>query len=485
MFSQNDKKMSKLIFIQPHKSVPYKILERTGKDFLSKNTDGFVRAIPSLPAMTILGALPNYKRYFLDATADNPSNILPYNDNIALIGSNDEEILDRISEINPNYILMTSMFTAEYFSINRLIQLIKNHFDVPIIVGGHHATLRPNWHLEAGADIISFGEGETNVEEILEALKEKRSFSNINGIAYLKNGKLRIQGNSEILKSLDRNWDIRTVLKDQKGNNRYPLSITIRNPFLYLPKNTDLGDNSGVLYASKGCSYDCEYCDATERDGRKIRHMSLERMIDLTEEFISFGANTLHNESDTFGIHPIDKEYLEWVAEQRKNNRNINLINTNSFFARYFFQNGEFLPKRVDLLKNAGFKTVTVSIESFNEKYNKGKLRGINISQLRDCFSYIKQQNLNLDVYMMYLFPNQTEEELKHDIQNVESLSHLVDSTTWRSLMYFPGTRYFNWAIKNHKFTEKEYRKLIDGGLSFYSPSDRFNFSKIRHPPKL
>ena len=103
---------------------------------------------------------------------------------------------------------------------------------------------------------------------------------------------------------------------------------------------------------------------------------------------------------------------------------------------------------------------------------------------LRDCVDYIKHQGLNSDVYMMYLFPGQTEEELKQDTTRVENLS---DSTniTWRSLMHFPGTIYYDWAIKNKKFSEEEYKRDLEKGYSFYQVNEKYNFSQIKNPPKL
>jgi len=466
-------KNSRILFIQPHKAVLTEDIERgSHSKFLAETTDSFARVVPSLPAMTILGALPEYEHHFIDATADEPGNIFKYNDKVSLIGLSDDHLLDEISGINPGAILITSMFTAEYYSANRIISMIKRNFDIPVIVGGHHATLRPEWHLEAGADIIVPGEGETSIKGTIEAIKKGKTAN-----------PQKKQDNTRYDLSTD--WDIETVLKRKDGSNRYPLSAVTRNHRLYLPEKASPGSSTGVLYASRGCPYSCEYCNATERDGKRIRHMPLEKMISLTEKFISLGANTFHNESDTFGIHPFDKEYLKWAAGERMKDREINLANNNSFFARYFFREGRFLPERADLLRDAGFRTITISIESFNEKYNRGKLKGISIPSIRDCFSYIKQQGLNLDIYMMYLFPGQTEEELKQEIRKAEELSMYADAITWRSLTYFPGTEYYDWAIRTGKFTEQEYKEIINQGISFYHVSDRFNFSRIKNPPKL
>jgi hypothetical protein len=208
-------------------------------------------------------------------------------------------------------------------------------------------------------------------------------------------------------------------------------------------------------------------------------------MIKITDKFMELGVKTFHNESDTFGIHPTDREYLKWIGNQRENGKDINLVNTNSFFVKYFFSDNKFDPKRIDLLKKAGFETITISIESFNEKYNKGKLRGITLNMLDECFKAIKEEKLNIDLYMMYLFPNQTKDELQQDINNVNELSKYIATTTWRKLTYFPGTEYYDWAVRDGKFTEEEYKQWILEGNSFYHTDERFNFSRIHPAPSL
>jgi radical SAM superfamily enzyme YgiQ (UPF0313 family) len=397
----------------------------------------------------------------------------------------DGELCDRVSEVKPDIVLLTSMFTTEYPAVNRISSLIKRKFNLPIIIGGHHAELRPLWHLDEGeASTVAFGEGELNVNKIINAVFGVSPLSEVDGIAYRDaSGKLKANSKKEHLRGLDGRWNIREVIL-RNGRHRYPLNLVTRNPRLYLPKSIT-SKGAGVLYASRGCPYNCEYCNTTDRDGEKIRHMSLERMVEITREFMHLGSNVFHNESDTFGIHPIDRNYLEWVAEQRRSGQRISLVNTNSFFARFFFPHGNFSPERVDLLKNAGFETLTISIESFNPKFNRGKLKEISLEMLNECFAYIKQQGLNIDLYMMYLFPRQTEDELRKDIQSVEKLAHHLTTITWRSLAYFPGTEYYNWAIKERKFSEEGYRQMIHQGHSFYHLDPRFNFSEIRNPTNL
>jgi len=474
--------MAKVLFIQPHKTVLTSDLSGRLGVVLAERTDRFARAVPSLPAMCVLGALEErHEANFIDATADDPKNIFPYNKDVHLIGLSDEQLCDIVRDSRPDLVALTSMFTAEYFSVNRVLRLIKDNFDLPVVVGGHQATLRPDWHLEEGADFVVLGEGEQKINELVGVVGQK-DYSLVEGIVSKKDktlARVSLRGSG----GLDKEWAIETVVKRKDGSYRYPLSVVTRNPKLYMPRGVSSGEGAGVLYASRGCPYGCGYCNATDRDGKKIRHMSLEKMVDLTKEFMSLGAVVFHNESDTFGIHPIDREYLEWVAQQRRSGERVGIVNTNSFFAKYFFPRGKFSPRRVDLLRGAGIQTATVSIESFNPKFNNRKLEGITPEMFADCFDYMDSQGMGIDVYMMYLFPWQTPEEFIGDIKLIEGLRDKVTTTTWRSLMYFPGTRYYDWATRFGKFREEGYKRELEKGYSFYHVDKRFNFSEVRNPP--
>lgn len=432
--------------------------------------------------MTILGTVPDtIERKFIDATADDPFTLIPFNDEVLLVGSPYEKILDSIAQEKPDAILMSSMFTTEYFACNELARRIKEKFSTPIIVGGHQATLRPSWHLDENSiDYVVRGEGEKSVAPLIQFLDREKHIDEVPGLSYrTAQGTLVHNPLASPLADLDQDWDLETVLLDE-GRPRYPLRLTTRNPELYLPPEEKQENNTGVLYASRGCAYACRYCNATERDGKKIRHMSLEHMTGLLQSFQSLGANTFHNESDTFGIHPLDREFLAKTASL-----GINLVNTNAFFLRYFFPKSTFSQKRAQLVKDAGLHTVTISIESFQEKYNNGKWRGVSPGQVKDAVEHMHGMGLKTELYMMYLFPGQTEEEFRRDRQLAEYVGSSADSITWRSLMLFPGTSYYAEALQKGLIDEEAYKQDIRRGWSFYKPNKRYNLSRIADPPNL
>lgn len=444
--------MKKVLFIQPHKT------------FIGEYRDDFVRPVPSTAAMAILGQLKNYETYFLDAMADNVDNSFAYNGHINMVGISKEEIQDRISEIMPDVILLTSTFAAEYFAVNWLAEAIKEKFRIPIIVGGQQASIRPEWHLETGnIDSIVKGEGELIIRKAIEDSVE---------------GKLQRIYVQERLSDLDQPFEMNKIMLKAGGKTRYPLSSTLRNPSLYLPEGENIENPTGVLYFSRGCPYGCKYCSAVDRNGRNIRHASLERMVDHIKESLSLGISTFTNGSDAFGIHPLDIRLFEHLGNLRQKGENINLVNTNGFFVRYFFENGELSEDKVKLLKDAGVGVVSLTIDSFNEKYNNNKFKDIDNRNLIGLVEFLRHEKIKTDVYMIVDFPDQTIEEMKKDIRLARGLG--ADTVTVRALELFPGAQYYEEAIAQCRFTERQYKEEILKGYSFYKVrSELLNLSRV------
>ncbi len=176
-----------------------------------KRMDKFLtsRASPSLQAMTILGVLKEhgYETFFIDVAADGSENESRLNANLWRFGLDDERLLEKVQRINPEAILVTSMFTIEQATVDQLCYLLKKHFpSVPIIAGGVHATHKPLWHLEKKTiDFVVIGEGERAIIKLLESLLKKACrIEDVPGIAYLNDeGKLVVNPRPPPLENLD------------------------------------------------------------------------------------------------------------------------------------------------------------------------------------------------------------------------------------------------------------------------------------------
>lgn len=80
----------------------------------------------------------------------------------------------------------------------------KYNSDIPVILGGPHCTLfSEKTLLETEADIIVLGDGEYIVESISDALKYGKPLSNIPGVVYREEDKIKLGGKPSYIEDLD------------------------------------------------------------------------------------------------------------------------------------------------------------------------------------------------------------------------------------------------------------------------------------------
>ncbi len=128
--------------------------------------------------------------------------------------------------------------------------------NIPVVIGGTHATFEPQETLE-NADFVIRGEGEDAFVELLEALEGRGDFSRIAGLSYW-NGSEPVHNPPRPFKAnLDENPipDYSLI----KGWNK---------------------NNIHSIMTSRGCPFDCTFCSVPAMLGRGYRMHSLDRVIE-------------------------------------------------------------------------------------------------------------------------------------------------------------------------------------------------------------
>jgi radical SAM superfamily enzyme YgiQ (UPF0313 family) len=154
-----------------------------------------------------------------------------------------QKILADIKRDKPDVIgFSTSTMYMRYTTA--VADFIKEHHNLPVILGGYHASLKPKETLRLNAvDAVCIGDGEYTLTEYLNRLQKKEDPSGIPGIWTKRDGQIRKTGKGSFIKDIDSlpipNWDLWEDL------DLY---------FYFL----------GMLYiiGTRGCPYRCTYCDA-------------------------------------------------------------------------------------------------------------------------------------------------------------------------------------------------------------------------------
>jgi radical SAM superfamily enzyme YgiQ (UPF0313 family) len=469
--------MKKILYVVPWKLLPMASQIKTQSSFGKETVEFLVsRSFIDIPGMMISKVLKkNFDVFFVDLSADGDDFFefeSPFKDRINLLGMKPEIFLDLLHEVEPEIVLIPTMFTIEYPAVFYLSKLIKKNFpETILVIGGKSPTILPNWYTTI-ADIVFMGENIEILPQILDNLE------------YWLNKRIVSSGINQSFFHIG--YDFQNVFFNSKGEYRYTIEKNTRSSFhqpAWALKEKSKNIPNGILYNSRGCPFKCGFCSVSSFDGEKLRKRSFENMCGLFEfQYEQFNIKAFQNLSDLFGVVEEEKRFLtEVFAKKRKEDNKLSIINTNAFLLRTFFErkNSRLNVNRkyIEMLNNAGLTTFTLGVDSFSRKFRKNK--GISFENIKQLVMELKDIGAKIEIYMIFGYPLQTKDELLEDVKKTEELLKWSDTATWRFLQYFPGTEYYKWSIEKNFLTEKKYYRAIWKNISYYHVNRYFNFTKI------
>jgi putative methyltransferase len=181
-----------------------------------------------------------------------------------------------------------------------MAKLVKEKWPQALTVfGGPNIDQSRDWHEQHPyIDLSIWGEGEHVVQEVLLARIHNQDFSQISGVAQLKNDQWHQ------VPAAARNYDYDT----------YP------SPYL-----TGLFDNilkrysynfSVVFETNRGCPYQCTFCDIGKSYFNKVRQFTLERILAEIDWFSDNKIEYVDITDSNFGILPRDLEIAKYIKQK-------------------------------------------------------------------------------------------------------------------------------------------------------------------------
>ena len=201
-----------------------------------------------------------------------------------------EEHLQRYLEDNVFDVVGLS-FIAGYYEyrkalrISEAINRVKNR---PLyIIGGHGPTPEPEFFLrKTGADAIVMGEGEVAIVELLDALKNKRPFHQIKGIAFREGEHYVINERRPLIKDIDS--------LPFPAYEMFPMEYY---RLLRMP-HCSSSDFAIPMLSGRGCTFKCNFCYRLDEGLRPRSNESIIEEIKMLKKdygvtFIAFGDELL------------------------------------------------------------------------------------------------------------------------------------------------------------------------------------------------
>ncbi len=344
-----------------------------------------------------------------------------------LIDPLEKDLMGEIKKINPDLIWL-SITTPRAYWMKTIAKKIKLNFNIPLLVGGPHATFFPEIINLDYIDIVCMGEGEDAIKELLEKLENKEDITQINNLWVKKDGKIFKNPLRDLIGDLDT-----LPYADRTFYNKYSL---LRN------------QNVDYFMTTRGCPYNCTFCfnkaynELYKDKGKISRRRSVNNVIDEIKTTIKNNdkIKNITFYDDTFILGP-----REWFAEFfQRYKQEINL--PFSVHVRANLVNEEL----IKMLKEAGCDSAKMGVESGNPYLREKVLKkGITNEQIINSVKIIKKYKIKLLIYNMLGLPGET---LDTALETYELSYKLNPTYAWCSLMHpYPGTEIMDIAKQQNQ----------------------------------
>ncbi len=340
-----------------------------------------------------------------------------------------EDLSKIIHEFKPRLVGISAL-SVHYTLSKYIAESVKEiKSDIPIILGGIHATVVPEECIqEKYFDMICLGEGEEAIVDLAKCIESGEDFSNIENL-WVKNNGTVTRNKVRSFKILDDlpkpNWD------------------------LFDPQHI-WGGLYGKMYRmapielSRGCPYRCTYCvndklrevysDYTRYHRRKSPEKAIEDMLYLKSKF---DIEMFYILDETFMSMP--KEYMNSLSKLYIEKIGI------PFFSQT--RPESVTEEKVKIISDMGCKVISMGIENGNENLRKEILnRNVSNEQIIRAFEILRKYGIKASSFNMLGVPGETKETILETI----ALNRLCKPDSIGVSYFFPykGTSLRKLAIE-------------------------------------
>lgn len=323
-------------------------------------------------------------------------------------------------QFKPDVVGLT-LYTATMQEAEKIIEQI-SYFEVPLIIGGPHATLYTN-DLIYKANYIVVGEAENIIVEIVENAS--------------------VEDHGQIIRSEPPN----------------PKDLPFPNFKTFL--GYELIQNYPLL-TSRGCPYNCSFCAVRFVSTRKWRSRPpedcIKELIKVRKDLKNLRIVTIYDDHPMFKKDHL-KNFIKFYLDENIN-LPLNIINTRA---------DSLDDEIISLLKKAKCPLIGIGVESGDKEVFKKISKGETLKDIEKAVKLIKKHKIPLALCFVIGLEGDTFEKTQTSIELAKTLkpNHIY----WNMITPFEGTSIKEWYDKNGKvFNLINTSSYVDGDFICEEP---------------
>jgi len=326
------------------------------------------------------------------------------------------------AEFDPQLVAFTAVSTQYPFILAAAHRLKQQRPKCFLLLGGIHASLRPDEAIQGPFDALCIGEGEMPAAELAAQLEAGRTPQGIANLwIKLPDGSVEKNAAREFVPDLDQlPFPDRDIWHDWVMPN---------------------GLTHHVIEPSRGCPYDCSYCsNHALRKLAKGKYVRLRNPASILDElrFLKQRYPDLAHvylQSETIAIQP------KWLEELTGQIRSFNdTLDRKVAFACNFRVARPFLNDRIfGALENANVRRMEIGLESGSERLRAHVLRRhYSNDEFFQAFNLARRHGMEIHIYNMIGLPGETRDDHQ---KTIEVNRRVCPDRSLTSIFFpYPGT---------------------------------------------
>lgn len=352
-----------------------------------------------------------------------------------------EQIQNRAGAFRPDIVGITS-FTVSFLDTVRIAGGVKEQFpETHVCVGGPHLNVFPEQTIrQKNIDSIVIGEGEEVFPKLVEVYEPGGDFSPPGGVVTKKNVDEIAAAPHNRVRDLDA---LPFPARDLVGANRYSSIVGVRPLCL-------------TLVASRGCPFDCTFCDTPHHD---YRMRSVENVM---SELEACGPTKKHEVFLYDDIFNINKKRIVDFAEA--------LLSGGLRFPWSFRARADRLDlPTLKLARRAGCFQIHIGVETTLDE-NLGRLKkGITMEQVRGAVAAARRAGIRVIADHMIGLPfEDSEADIYDNLRRLIRLNpHFVQINIFQPL---PGTEIFDEGVERGVIKPERWSDYAENPAEDFQP---------------
>ncbi len=320
---------------------------------------------------------------------------------------------------------------AGYYQYTKLLEIseaIEKSKNRPghYILGGHGPAPEPEFFLKKTlADVAVIGEGEDTIVELIDALINRRSLDNVNGIAYRDGTKVLVNKRRELIQDID---SIPWPAYDLFPIEYYRL--------LRMPHATH-SDFVLPLLSGRGCTFTCNFCYRMDKGFRPRSAGAIVEEIQYLQKeygitYIAFSDELLmSSKKRTVEICEAflkAKLNIKWDCNGRLNYAD---------------------PEILQVMKKAGCVFINYGIEAFDDDVLKKMNKALSTRQIDKGIEATLKEGISPGLNILFGHIGDTKETLSEAVDFLIKYDDGAQMRTIRPVTPYPGSPLYYYAIEN------------------------------------